>query len=287
MSTTPNIPESNQTQPYETAPTPRWIPILFAVAFALLAYLLYTVHASRSALQTELDKANQKSDLLAKQLDQANGRLAELKGQFEVTSEKLGLTRQELARARTLAQTIRKEQQASDEKLATQFAAQIGQVKQESNAKLGQISTEVSGAKGDIESTRKDLEATKTKLERTIGDLGVQSGLIARNHDELEELKQRGERNIFEFDLRKSKTPQKIGPIQAQLKKVDTKKFRYTVDVIADDKHIEKRDKTVNEPVQFYVRGARAPYEIVVFELSKDRATGYLSTPKEMAAQKP
>ena len=165
--------------------------------------------------------------------------------------------------------------------------AQLGKAREESEAKIGKVAGEVAGAKADIETTRKDLEATKGKLERTIGDLGLQSGLIARNRDELEALKRLGERDIHEFDLRKAKSPQRIGPIQAQLKKVDTKRFRYTLDLLADDKRIEKKDKTLNEPVQFYVRGARVPYEIVVFELSKDRIVGYLSTPKEMAPKQP
>jgi len=186
------------------------------------------------------------------------------------------------AHARTLAQTTRKEQKESDQRLG----AQIGQVKQESEAKLGQVSTELGGAKTDIEATKKDLESTKGKLERTIGDLGVASGLIAHNREDLEELKRRGERNIFEFDLRRSKTPQRVGPVQITLQKVDTRRFKYTMTVYADDKSIEKKDKTVNEPVQFYMKGARIPYEIVVFEVAKDRATGYLATPKEGAVIK-
>src|SRR5262249_10618865 len=214
--------------------------------------------------------------LLTAQMDQANSRLADVKGQLDVTSQKLGLTQAELARARTLAQTVRKQQQESDQKLA----AQIGEVKQESETKIGQVSSELGGAKSDIETTKKDLEATRTKLERTIGDLGVQSGLIAHNREELEELKRRGERNVFEFDLRRSKTPTRVGPVQLALTKVDTKRFRYTMTVYADDKSIEKRDKTVNEPVQFYVKCTRIPYEGVVFEVSKDRASGYLTTPK-------
>jgi len=205
-----------------------------------------------------------------------------MKGQLDVTSQKLGLTQEELARARSLTQTIRKEQKTSDERLV----AQIGQVKQESETKIGQVSTELGGAKTDIESTKKDLEATKSKLEHSVGDMGVMSGLIARNREDLEELKRRGERNIFEFDLRKSKTPQKVGPVQLKLQKVDTKRYKYTMVVYADDKTVEKKDKTVNEPVQFYVKGAHSPYEVVVFEVSKDRATGYLSTPKEPVASK-
>jgi len=282
MSTSPNVPESEQSYQDISASVPRWILVAFIVVFVLVGYLLYANYTTRTKLETDLAKTNDRAKLLSAQVDQANARLAELKGHLDVTSQKLGLTQEELARARSLAQTIRKEQKASDEKLVTE----IGQVKQESETKIGQVSTELGGAKTDIESTKKELEATKSKLEHSIGDMGVMSGLIARNREDLEELKRRGERNIFEFDLRKSKTPQKVGPVQLKLQKVDTKKYKYTMVVYADDKTIEKKDKTVNEPVQFYVKGARTPYEVVVFEVSKDRATGYLSTPKEAVASK-
>jgi len=276
MGTTPNVPEGQETAHYEVSSTPRWVPIVFGILVVLVGWLFYSGYRTRTDLQAEVAKTNQRADLLQKQLEEANNRIADVHGQLEVTSEKLGLTQGELAKARTLAQNIRKEQKASDE----QLVAQIGQVKQESEAKLGELSTEVTGAKGDIAATRKDLDEAKSRLQRVMGDLGEHSTLIARNQEELEVLKRLGEKNIFEFDLRKAKNPQRVGPIQMTLKKVDTKKFRYTMDVFADDKRIEKKDKTVNEPVQFYVRGARSPYEIVVFEVQKDRAVGYLSTPK-------
>jgi hypothetical protein len=114
--------------------------------------------------------------------------------------------------------------------------------------------------------------------------LGVQSGLIARNHEEVEELKRLGERNIFEFKIKKSNQMQRVGPIQVTLRKVDPKKYKYTVNVLADDKNIEKKDKTAGEPIQFYVHGARAPYEIIVFDVTKDQISGYLSTPKDANA---
>ena len=282
MSTSPNLPESDQSYHDTSASVPRWILVAFIAVFALVGYLLYANYSTRTKLEADLARTNERSKVLSAQVDQANARLAEMKGQLDVTSQKLGLTQEELARARSLTQTIRKEQKASDEKLV----AQIGQVKQESESKIGQVSTELGGAKTDIESTKKDLEATKSKLEHSVGDMGVMSGLIARNREDLEELKRRGERNIFEFDLRKSKTPQKVGPVQLKLQKVDTKRYKYTMTVYADDKTIEKKDKTVNEPVQFYVKGAHSPFEVVVFEVSKDRATGYLSTPKEAVASK-
>jgi len=282
MSTSPTLPESDQSYHDTSASVPRWILVAFIAVFALVGYLLYANYSTRTKLEADLARTNERSRVLSAQVDQANARLAEMKGQLDVTSQKLGLTQEELARARSLTQTIRKEQKTSDERLV----AQIGQVKQESETKIGQVSTELGRAKTDIESTKKDLEATKSKLEHSVGDMGVMSGLIARNREDLEELKRRGERNIFEFDLRKSKTPQKVGPVQLKLQKVDTKRYKYTMVVYADDKTVEKKDKTVNEPVQFYVKGAHSPYEVVVFEVSKDRATGYLSTPKEPVASK-
>ncbi len=174
------------------------------------------------------------------------------------------------------------------------LAAQLEQ----SNARLADIKGhvevteqkvgEVGGAKKDIEATKTDLEATKGKLDRATGDLGVMSGLIAHNRDDLEELKRRGDRNYYEFTLKRTKTPQRVGPVQVNLTKTDPKRSKYTMTVFVDDRAIEKKDKTAGEPVQFYVRGTHmAPYEMVVFDVGKDQVTGYLSTPKETGAANP
>jgi archaellum component FlaC len=267
----------------ESAALPRWVMILFVIAFVLVAYLLYASLSTRSALEKSQEQADKRTQALGTELDRANARIADLKGQLDVTSNKLGLTEDEIAHAKGLAQTIRKQQQDND----SQLRAQIGQVQADTSTKFGEVATEISGTKTDLAGTKADLEATKNKLQSTVGDLGVQSGLIARNHDEVEELKRLGERDIFEFSLGKTKGPQHVGPIQMLLRKTDPKRFKFTMNVIADDKSIEKKDKTVEEPVQFYVRGARAPYEIVVFEVTKDQVKGYLSTPKSPAAPPP
>ncbi len=282
MSISPNVPEPGGSEHnfYEASPTPRWIMVVFGLAFVLIGYLLYAGNAEKTKLESNLAQADSKQAILSVQIDQTNSRVADLKGQLEVTTQKLGFTQAELAQARALAQNIRQSQKDSDDKLT----AQIGQVKQDTDAKLGQVTTDLTGAKGDITATKEDLEATKAKLTSTVGDLGVQSGLIARNQEELDQLKRSGERNIFELHLTKSKTPTHVGPIQVTLTKTDVKKFKYTLMVVADDKTIEKKDKTADEPVQFYIKGATRPYEIVVFDVSKDKVNGYLSTPKDMGA---
>ena len=260
----------------ETSSLPRWVMLLFVVAFALVGYLLYASYTEHQAMTAAQADAGKKNQALAEEIDKANSRIADLKGELDVTSQKLGLTEDELARARSLSQTIKKDQESSD----LQLRQQIGAVQADATTKLGQVSTQINGTQTDLNATKADLEATKSKLGSTIGDLGVQSGLIATNEKELDALKHMGDRDIFDFTLTKTKQPQHVGPIQMQLTKIDAKHFKYTLNVLADDKNIPKKDKTVDEPVQFYVSGARSPYEIVVFTLTKDQAKGYLSTPK-------
>ena len=188
------------------------------------------------------------------------------------------LTQAELTNARSRAEVIRKDQLASDQKLAADLS--------ENKEKILAVANEVGGARKDIDATRTDLEATKGKLERAAGDMGVMSGLIAHNRDDLDELRRRGDRNYYEFKITRSKAPQRVGPVQVTLNKADQKKSKYTVTVFVDDRSIEKKDRTAGEPVQFYVKGSSrmAPYEFVVFDVGKNEITGYLSTPKEGAA---
>lgn len=276
MSTQPTSPAPAETYQVEAGGTPRWIFLVLGVLVAGMIYLVYEQNASRKSLEADVARANQRADLLAGKIEQSDSRIADLKGQLDVTSQKLGLTEAELARARDIAQGVKKQQAATEQELN----AKIEKDQQENAAKLTQVSTDLTGAKTDIAATKKDLEATKAKMDRSVGDMNVMSGLIARNKEEVDELKRRGERNIFDFDIKKNKTPQKVGPILIRLKNVDAKKSKYTMEVIADDKTIEKKDRNALEPVQFYTRSTHQLFEIVVFDTAKDKISGYLSTPK-------
>jgi len=286
MSISPNVPSPQESYHYEgTTGTPRWIAVVFIVLFLALVGLGYAGYSTQSRLSQDLAKQQDQNKILTAQLDQANARLAEMKGHLEVTEQKVGMTQAEISKAQSRAESIRKEQQNADQKLT----AQLTQAQKENEEKIGAVATEVGGAKKDIEATKSDLEATKSKMASAMGDMNVMSGLIARNRDDLEELKRRGDRNYYEFSIQKSKPPQRVGPVQMSLNKTDPKKAKYTVTVIADDKTIEKKDKTSGEPVQFYVKGSSrmAPYEIVVFDVGKNQITGYLATPKDGGAAAP
>jgi hypothetical protein len=285
MSISPNVPTPQESYHYENVGTPRWIAVLFGVLIVAVLVLAYAGHSAQTQVQSDLAKAQKQNEVLSAQLDEANKRLADLKGNIEVTQQKVGITQAELAKARSRAEAIRKDQMDADQKLASQ----LNQVQQESNQKIGDVATDLGGTKKDLESTKTDLESTKGKLERATGDMGVMSGLIAHNRDDLEELKRRGDRNYYEFKVTKSKTPQRIGPVQLTLNRVDQKRNRYTMTVFVDDRSIEKKDKTAGEPVQFYLKGSSrmAPYEIVVFDVGKNDINGYLSTPKDAGSGAP
>lgn len=180
-----------------------------------------------------------------------------------------------------LAKKIETEQQ--------QVASALTEVKESAstaNEKVADVISHVSTVDSQVSQTRSDLDKTISDLKSAQGDLGVQSGLIATNAKELAALRELGERNYVEFDVRKTNQPQRVGSINLVLRKTDPKRNRYTVDVLADDKRVEKKDRTINEPVQFYVSRAHQPYEIVVNEVKKDQIVGYLAVPKVLTASR-
>lgn len=142
------------------------------------------------------------------------------------------------------------------------------------------MSTDVGTVKSDLGNTKSQLEATIANLKRAQGDLDSHSSLIATNSTELKALRELGERNYAEFTITKSKQFTKVADIMVELKKADPKKHRFTISITADDATVEKKDRNINEPIQFYTKKARQPYEIVVNDVKKDEIVGYLATPK-------
>lgn len=263
-----------------TTGTPRWVglavAVLGGVSLVGLGFGVSALNQSKSVEQTMQASLKQQNEQLSQRLAKEEDQNQQLQSDLKVVTDKLNVTQEDLQKARQQSKAsvaaYNKKLNGLQNNVNTQLATKANA---DDVTKLG----------GDVTGVKNDLEDTKSKLERATGDMGVMSGLIARNHDDLEELKRKGDRNYYEFTLQKSKTPQRVGPVQISLNKTDQKKSRYTVTVLADDKAIEKKDKTAGEPVQFYVKGTQryAPYEIVVFDVNKNQVTGYLSTPKSAA----
>jgi chromosome segregation ATPase len=233
-----------------------------------------------TAAESQLTAATQQNTQLSEKLEDTNERL---RAQGEALGQSVGLTQKQLEDKSNQLVAAQRQANAATAKLRkeqVETQEQVGAVKQDVSA----VKTDVASTKTDVASTQADLAQTKSQLTRVVGDQGVMSGLIATNHDELMELKRRGERSYYEFTLQKGKQAQNVGTIKLTLKKVDQKRSKYTLNVDADDKVIEKRDKNLDEPVQFYSGKTPALYEIVVNNISKNSVTGYLSTPKNAPA---
>ena len=246
--------------------------VLLAVALIYVLASLYFMYT----LKNRLDAVDVKQQALESAQTELTARLHSTKTEFkEALTSEVGLTKQQLAKR---AAELEQEQKSSEAKLKAAQSQQGQQIAAVSGEVSG-VKTEVGTAKTDIVKTQTELQATNAKLERTIGDLGVQSGLIAHTSAELDVLTHKGDRNYYDFNLRKgARTP--ISTVSLELKKVDAKKSRFTLNVMADDKTIEKKDRTVGEPLQFYTGRDHLLYEVVVFTADKNSIIGYLSTPK-------
>jgi hypothetical protein len=244
----------------------------------------------RESLSTELSNVRDASSVTS--ASQAR-HLETLKSDLEAAQKKArddarSMSSQAKAEAQAHAEQLARQIQAEEAKVQQQVSSEISEVKtaaNTANAKIADVSTDVGGVKTQVTATQAELQKTIADLKSTRGDLGVQSGLIATNASELQALRRLGERNYFEFKLGKTKERQRVGDVTLLLKKTDPKKNKYTVEVMADDKLTEKKDKNVNEPIQFYTSKARQPYEIVVNQVQKDLIVGYLATPKEQAGR--
>ena len=235
-----------------------------------------------AATEQKLADADKKNAEFADRLDATNARL---RATADTLGQDVGATQKQIDARTAVIIAAQKSQNAETAKLAQQQQAadqKIGAV----SSDVASVKTDVGGVKTDVATTRSDLDATKSQLQRVMGDAGVMSGLIATNAHELNQLKELGDRNYIEFDLKKNSAAQKLGGIQLQLAKADPKRNRFTLEVLADDKRVEKRDRTINEPVQLYVAGNRQPVEIVVNDVKKDEVTGYLAVPKVTMARR-
>jgi chromosome segregation ATPase len=245
----------------------KWILIVLAVlVIAAFGYAHYNTH-------DKLEKLSEQLTASQAQLRELENRIQNAEAQEETLAKQAGMTKKELARRTS---ELLAEQRAAESRLEKEQKEQITQV----SGDIAGVKTDVGGVKTDVASTKADLEATKAKLQSTVGDLGLQSGLIANTRSDLEALKHKGDRNYYEFTLLKGAKPQPISTVSLQLKKADAKKGKFTLNVTADDKTIEKKDRNVSEPIQFYSGRDHLLFELVVWTVDKNKATGYLSTPK-------
>jgi hypothetical protein len=283
-------PKQPATAPLAGRSTPRWGLFGFIILLGLQIFLIYQVLDNKdqilesqdqvAALDEEMMEAVSEQEEQDQKFEQKVGALT---ADFSVVQNRLGVTQKELNRARAAARRLKEEQQRSVQQLNVEIARkadsrQLSELKSAADSRFGAVDADVSQVKTDVEATQKALEGARREIVDVRTALTQQ---IARNKDELKQLRLKGERNFYEFDIQKKKGFALVGDIRIGVTKTNRRRQRYNVRIVVDDNTLEKKRRTINEPVQFLVGPTKLRYELVVNEVRRNRIIGYLSVPKD------
>src|SRR6266571_422228 len=267
-----------------------------ALALVLILGLGYYAYSTRAALQDQIDILGRQLADQTNQMKSVKKNLTDTASDIDVVRKRVGVTATELDVSRKFAEKLKTEQEQAKQQLASEIATKASssdvaavrqeattkaaEVQQVAETKIGTVSGEVKTVAANLDATRKDLADSRREITDVKTSLSAQ---IARNAGELADLRKKGERDYFEFDVAKPKKNEmsRVADIQLQLRRTDAKKAKYDMLIQVDDSRLEKKDRTANEPVQFLVGRDKLRYEIVVNYVDKDRVRGYLSAPKD------
>jgi small-conductance mechanosensitive channel len=261
---------------HTTTGTPRWVglavAVLGGVSLLSLGVGWSALNQAKSIEQTTQASVKANNDALAQRLAKEDDINQQLQSDLKVVTDKLNVTHADLVAARNLNKNATVAVDKKVDNLATSVKAELA---------TKASSDDVNKLNGDVTGVKTDLDATKNSIQMARSEMGT---LIARNHDEIDQLRRMGQRDYFEFTVQRKGGATKVGSIQIELKDTNTKKNRYTINVFADDNSFEKKDRSVNEPIFFYTGGTRTALELVVNKVTKSTASGYLSIPKAAGA---
>ena len=264
--------EVHEGPPAWVAPTILIVGILAVIGVVLGWRATIYSQDSRQAMMAELNTVKQGTaqtvDAIQQRVEQSDKANSDTQSELALVTKRLRITQGELKKARDEAAQIRDEN-------AKQLAAMDTSVKSELATKAS--SDDVKAVSGQVTGVRTDLDTTKNDLQMARSELGT---LIAKNHDEIDQLRRLGERDYVEFTLDKKGQPQKVGAVTVELRGTNPKKNQFNLAITADDKRTEKRNRTVNEPIFFYLKGVKQPLELVINQVEKSKVSGYLSVPK-------
>src|SRR5262245_18224607 len=277
---------------------------VIAGAAVLLLVLGYYSYSTRASLQSQIDVLQSQLETQTGEVKTLQKKSTDMGADIDVVTKRVGVTAQELGVARKFAEKLKAEQEQAQQHLASELAtkasstdvaaarqeasSKAAEVQQAADTKIGNVSGEVKTVASNLDDTRKDLAASRREITDVKTTLSAQ---IARNASELSDLRKKGERDYYEFDLKKPKKGEmtRVADIQLQLRRTDPKRAKYDLLIQVDDSKLEKKERTANEPVQFLVGRDKLRYEVVVNYVDKDRVRGYLSAPKDkaLAAERP
>ena len=263
----------------ETHSAPAWqLPAIIVLGIVAVGGLAFGYNASSkldstqqsvaSQLKTQENSVQQDVSSLKDRLAQDEKANADLQGDLKVVTDKLKITQGQLKKARTEAAKLNSDTTEKLTALDTSVHSELATKATSDDVK--QVDTKVVGVRTDLDSTRDDLKMARSEM----------GTLIARNHDEIDQLRRLGERDYVEFTIAGKNNPQKVSNVTVELKGVNEKKNQYSVAMTVEDKRFDKKNRALNEPIFFYTSGTKIPEEVVINKVSKNSISGYVSVPK-------
>ncbi len=270
--------ENFRTTETTTESAPRWMTIAIVALTVISATGIGMAWSASNhaqmveqalATQSKTIQQNMQSneDGVQKQAAHEDQTAAQLQSELNLVGDKLKLTEGQLSAARNQVKESRADYTKKLDEVNTELATKAS-------------SDDVKAIGGDVNGVKTDLDSTKNNLQLLRDEHGE---LIARNHEELDQLRRMGERDYFEFTLASKGAKEHVGSMQVELRGVNVKSHQFTLALYVDDQRLEKKNRAMNEPIYFYTTGSRAPMELVVNAVSKNKVTGYVSVPKNVA----
>ncbi len=230
-----------------------------------------TQQAVQASLKTTQQSVQQDMTSLKDRLAQDEKANTDLQGDLKVVTDKLKITQGQLKKARTEAAKLNDETNQKVTALDTSVHSELATKASSDDVKT--VDTKVVGVRTDLDTTREDLKMAKSEM----------GTLIARNHDEIDQLRRLGERDYTEFTITGRNRPEKVANVTVELKGVSEKRNSFSVAMTVEDKRFLKKNRAANEPIFFYTSGTHIPEEIVINKIGKDTISGYVSIPKANA----
>jgi len=265
--------ESKEYTP-QASGVPRWLALALIIPVAISVWALWASGNARQATRDAEQAAAAETKTLRASVDQLQQQLTVSEQERQAAQGQLSTLNEQIHKTQGSIGAARKQNKELADQLSD-VQTNVSGVKQELATKANGSDVEAVG--NDVKGVRSDLDAQKQGLQMARSEFGT---LIARNHEDIEQLRRLGVRDYFEFSLNKKGDIEKVGSVSVELRNADPKHHQFSVNLVVDDMKLEKKNRSINEPIFFYTSGSRQALELVINKVEKNKVSGYVSAPK-------
>ena len=263
------MPEFDESSSWRSQ-TRRWAMPIALVVLAVI--LIYTI--------TSLARERRNAQQLATANRELNLSLQEMQNEVRTVSDKLNALATQPPPA-AVPPAASPAPLAASKVRARGSAARRPARRPADDTRWRQMQEQVTEQKKELADTKQQLDQTRQDLQNNLNSTRDElTSSIAKNHDELVILQKRGDRNLYEFDLERSKQFHRVGPLNVSVRSVNQKHRFYDLVMTVEDQQVERKHVSLYEPLMLRLADRPQPVELVVNRIDKNAVRGYISEPK-------